>query len=193
MWQFIKDNPFIVGALTGSLASYLLGLLVSYLRREKKILGYSRLSRKIAERGGKDLNIEYKGQQINSLYSHQVIIRNIGNRALKDVDVQIICDGGKFVDLKFDVPKGANYIPRKEDEDKKVIIKCDLINRGESFTVGLTSINSKSEDVSVVARDENLICKEIEETAKFAELLEIIANQSVASRVFYDVTRFFLK
>ena len=41
MFDFIQANPFVVGALTGSLAAYLLGLLVSYWRREKRWLGYS--------------------------------------------------------------------------------------------------------------------------------------------------------
>ena len=177
MWEFIQANPFIVGALTGSLASYLLGLLVSYIRREKKILGYSSANRKIIERGDKELKIEYKGQQIESLYSHQIIVRNAGNRALKDIDVQITCDGGKFVEEIITNPQGANYTMTKENDSNKIVVKCDLLNKGELFTVGLTSINGKSENVSVIARGEDLICKEISQDTKLPELVEIIANQ----------------
>ena len=80
MWDFIQQNSFVVGALSGGLAAHLLSLLINFFTREKKKKGYSIASRFIVEKGHKDLVIHYKGQEIERLLSHQVIIRNTGNR-----------------------------------------------------------------------------------------------------------------
>ena len=161
IWQFIEKNNFIIGALTGSLAAYLLGLVVNYFKRKKKIITYSIENHIIAESGHKELKIEYKGQLIERLYSHQAIIINDGNRPLKNIQIQITCDGGTFVEEKIiKSPRGVNYVTSRENQDEKIVIKCDLINKSETFTVGLTSINGKSENIYIVTREENLICKE---------------------------------
>lgn len=81
MWEVLKDNPFIVGALSGSLAAYLLGLLVSYLRREKRWFGYSIESRSIVKAGDERVSMKFEGRDIRRLDSHTVLIRNTGNRA----------------------------------------------------------------------------------------------------------------
>jgi hypothetical protein len=162
MWEFIQENSFIIGALTGGLAAYLLSLLVKYFTREKKVLGYSTTSRKIVERGHQDLEIKYRGQVIERLYSHQVIVRNVGNRALKDLPVRISCDGGKLVEFELTAPEGAEFPVTRED-DQSLVVDCKLLNRGEHFEVGLTAIDTIASSISVVARAENLKCKEITE------------------------------
>jgi hypothetical protein len=164
MWEFIRENSFVIGALTGGLAAYLLSLIVQYLTREKKILGYSVTSRKIVERGHKDLEIKYRGQAIERLYSHQITARNIGNRALKDLPVCISCDGGELVEFELTSPEGADFQLIHEEGGQTLTINCDLLNRGEQFKVGLTAIDTSSHRVSVIARSENLKCKDITES-----------------------------
>ena len=98
MWQFIRENSFIVGALTGAVGAFLLKLLVDHLQREKKWIGYSVNSRGIVERGNPNLAITYKNREINRLSSHSVLLRNIGNRPLKELPVRItLSSGGEIV------------------------------------------------------------------------------------------------
>jgi hypothetical protein len=94
MWQFLKDNSFVAGALSGSLAAYLLGLLVSHLRREKRWLGYSIESRNIVKAGDSRISMKFENRDIRRLDSHTVIIRNIGNRPLAKVPVRIVASEG---------------------------------------------------------------------------------------------------
>jgi hypothetical protein len=72
--DFLRQNGFIIGALSGSMAAYLLGLLVSHLRREKKWLGFSVTSRMIVEKGHPDLSLTYKGRGIERLHSHAISV-----------------------------------------------------------------------------------------------------------------------
>jgi hypothetical protein len=84
MWKFVTENPFVVGALTGSLATYLLQLLVGFFRREKRWLRYSVNSRTIVDRGHSKLEMRFTGggkqREVKRLDSHAVLVRNIGNR-----------------------------------------------------------------------------------------------------------------
>lgn len=98
MIDFFRQNSFIIGALTGSLAAYLFRLLISYLRREKRILSYIISSRKIVERCYPKIDIRYDNKPIERLYSHKITIRNDGNRAIKKIPIKIKCDSGKFVE-----------------------------------------------------------------------------------------------
>jgi hypothetical protein len=168
MWQFLRENPFLVGALTGGLAAYLLSLLVNHLAREKKRLAYSVTSRKIVERGHRDLEIRYRAEPIERLYSHQIIIRNTGNRALKDLPIRISCNGGRLVEFDWSGPEGADFRVSPQDDHQTLIVNCDLLNRGEHFKVGLTvvslTLDAAGSQISVVARAENLKCKEITES-----------------------------
>lgn len=97
MWEFIKRNQFIVGALSGSLAAYLLGLVVSYWRRDKRWLGFSLTSRNVVQAGPKKLALTYDGKSIQRLDSHTILFRNIGNRPLGALPVKIQCTGGGTV------------------------------------------------------------------------------------------------
>jgi hypothetical protein len=126
MWEFIKENSFIIGALTGGLAAYLLSLIVRYFTREKKRLGYSVTSRKIVERGHRDLEIKYRGQAIERLYSHLVTVRNTGNCASKDLPVRISCDGGKLVEFELANPQGADFQSILEDGDQTLVTPISL-------------------------------------------------------------------
>ena len=171
MWEFVQQNSFLVGALTGGLAAYLLSLVVSYLTREKKILAYSVASRKIVERGHEDLIITYRNQPIQRLYSHQVVVRNAGNRPLKELPVRLSCRGGKFVEGEVTAPEGADFRKVLDDTAQNVIVCCDLLNSGESFSVGLTAVDTSSAQIIVTARAENLACKEISQNAALPELI----------------------
>lgn len=191
VWEFMQQNSFLVGAVTGSLATFILGEIVKYYRREKKTLGYSISSRKIIERGDRDIEIRYKNQEINNIFSNQVTIRNIGNRALKDLPIKIGCDNGKILENELSSPEGANYTISNQDNDKSIIINCDLINKGESFHFGFTSINVESEKISVIARGENLTLKEISQDPKLKEILEVISNQTTPAGMLLNLIRYY--
>lgn len=193
MLQFLHENTFIVGALSGSVAAYLLGLLISYWRREKKWLGFSITSRMIVEKGHPDLALTYKGRNIERLHSHAVTIRNIGNRALTKQPVRIETTGGsEIVAHELELPSGAAYSTSLPDSNT-LLIDCDLLNPGEAFIIGLTVIDSKDGQVKATARGENLVCKQISEAVNTEELLNILASTSSITRFALDLSRTLLK
>ena len=174
MWDFLKANPFVIGALTGSLAAYLLGLVVSHFRREKRWLGYSVSSRNIVQRGHTKLAIKYDGKDIVRLDSHAITIRNIGNRPLVNLPIRIeSIDGGGIVEHELRAPDGA-ACTATTDAPGRLIVNTDLLNPGEVVAVGVTIADSKEGEVKVVARGELLEVKEIGERADTAELLEVL-------------------
>lgn len=189
MWEFIKANPFIVGALSGSLAAYLLGLLVSHLRREKRWLGYSVGSRNIVQRGHSKLDIKYDGRDIVRLDSHTVIVRNIGNRPLVQVPIRIECGaGGAIVDGELHAPDGATC-RAVADGTGQVVVTTDLLNPGEVVTIGLTVADATATEIKVIARGELLQVKQIGERADTAELLEALLPHFPFGSLFFDVFR----
>lgn len=193
MWEFLKDNAFVVGAFTGSLAAYLLGLLVSYWRREKRWLGFSVTSRMIVEKGHPDLSLRYKNRDIERLHSHAVAIRNIGNRPLTKQIVRVeLPRGGEIVSHELDKPRGADFTTSTLD-NRTLVVDCDLLNPGEIFIVGLTVVDSPDGELAVTARGENLVCKQISETVNTEELLDVLASTSGVTRVALELSRALLK
>jgi hypothetical protein len=180
MWQFVKDNPFLVGAFTGSLAAYLLGLLVAHVKREKIWLGFSIVSRNIARRGHGRLSMHYDNREIQRLDSHTVWLRNIGNRALKNLPVAIESPNGEIVEHVVEAPDGAKF--KTELLKGRLVVTCDLLNQGEFARVGLLVIDAegKRPGVKVVARAENLRVKEIDNDAL---LLMMPATVQIVAKV----------
>ena len=173
-WEFIKSNPFVVGALTGSLAAYLLGLLVAYLRRDKRWLGFSVSSRNIVQGGHSKLAMKYDERDIVRLDSHTVQVRNIGNRALAKLPVRIESrNGGEIVEHELNAPEGAMF-PVVMDGSNCLVITVELLNPGEAFSVGLTVADSRTGEVAVVARAEYLQVKAIGDFLATDDLLDIL-------------------
>ena len=174
MWDFIKENPFLVGAASGSLAAYLLGLLVSYWRRDKRWLGYSVTSRNVVQAGPKKLALTYDGKAINRLDSHTVLFRNIGNRPLSALPVKIQCtNGGSVLDYELSLPDGATFDSKAEADH--IAITIDLLNPGETFSVGLTVADSPATGgIKAVARAEFLELREIGDQANTVDLLKAL-------------------
>ena len=191
MWQFIHDNPFIIGALTGSLASYLLGLLVSYFRREKTWLGYSLSSRNIVLKGHTQLSMKYGEREISRLDSHTIVLRNIGNRPLKNLPVRIESEKGGIVEHELKPPDGAEFTAALEGE--RLTVTCDLLNPGEAATIGLTVADSADGDVKVIARAESLVVKELGQQLDTDELLDTLATPFLITRLSLDLFRFLVK
>jgi hypothetical protein len=189
MWDFVQANPFVVGALTGSLAAYLLGLIISYVRREKRWLGYSISSRNIVQRGHSKLAIQYDGHNIIRLDSHQVDFRNIGNRPLVNLPVRLeIRGGGNLVDHELTAPDGAQFTAVPE-APASLLLTVDLLNPGEVFSVGLTVADAEHSDISVAARAEFLELREIGPRLDTKDLLEILLPPLPLGGVIYELYR----
>ncbi|WP_143450107.1 hypothetical protein [Janthinobacterium sp. BJB304] len=156
MWALIKEYQFLVGAATGSLASYLLGLVVSHVRREKRWLGFSVVSRNIIQAGPQKLTLTYAGAAIKRMDSHTVSFRNIGNRPLKDLPVRIVCiNGGSVLDYELSAPAGTEFGATSASD--YVSLTIDLLNPGEVFSVGLTVADANGTGgVTPIARAEYL-------------------------------------
>jgi hypothetical protein len=184
MWDFFRQNPFVAGALSGSLAAYLLGLLVTHLRREKKWLGYSKEMRTIVRKGHPHLSIKYDDVVIERLDSHSLVVRNIGNRPLSHLDVHFDCGAGsKILEREVKSPDGSSFGQNLEKNDSSLTVTIDLLNPGESFSVGLTVSDSTVEEVKVVARAENLIVKEVKENIfSTTGILDVLAETSTSAK-----------
>ena len=161
-------------AVTGSMAKYILTQLVSYLRREKYRLGYSVISRNIAENGYPHISIKYEGLDINRLDSHIIRFWNIGNRALLQLPITIDTYGGKIVAHESGTPKGA-ACTHSLDSPGLVVVTIDLLKPTESFSIKLTVVDANEGRVDVVARREYLDVKEIDEHLATEELLDILS------------------
>jgi hypothetical protein len=175
MWDFLKanSNPLGVGALTGSMATYLLTQLVSYLRREKHCLGYSVRNRTIAKSGYPSLVMKYDTRNIVRLDSHTIQFRNIGNRSLVRLPITIETHSGDIVEHESGIPKGA-ACTRSLNGNGQLVVALDLLKPGEVFFVGLTVVDAEEGRVNVLVRNEFLELKEIDEHADTEELLDIL-------------------
>jgi hypothetical protein len=187
MWQFLKDNPFIVGALSGSLAAYLLGLLVSHLRREKRWLGYSIESRNIVKADDSRVSMKFENRDIRRLDSHSVLVRNIGNRPLANLPVRFVAsDGSLIVEHDLELPDGANF-QVLQSKSNEINVTCDLLNPGEAASVGLTVADSPDNELRVIARAEGLTVKRIDSRSTTTELLHLLLESSSVTRLAVDL------
>lgn len=177
MWQFFKDNQFILGALTGSLASYLLGLLVSYFRREKRWLGYSIESRNVLKADHPLVSIKFNERDIHRLDYHRVFLRNIGNRSLTNVPIRLVAPRGTTI-LEYEVrgPDGS-HLSAIEEDPATIVVSCDLLNPREVAAVAVTAADSSDSELRVIARAEGLVIKKIVgRSATIAMLKQVIAG-----------------
>jgi len=174
MWEFLKDNPFVIGALSGSVTAYLLGLLVSHLRREKRWLGYSIESRNIVRANDSRLSMTFEGRDVRRLDSHTVLVRNIGNHPLSNLPIRVVAsDGAHIVEHDLEPPDGANFLVYQSTPNE-LSVTCDLLNPGEAAAVGLTVADSSDDDLRVIARAEGLTVKRIDSRSSTSELLSLL-------------------
>jgi hypothetical protein len=159
----LKDYGFVVGAFTGSLAAYLLGLIISHMRREKRWLGYKVFSRTVADKGGKDLEFSFKGKPITRLDSHIVLLFNVGNRPLTDLLVRIVAHPqAKILEEETDAPAGMGVTTTiKNDVELNLVI--DLLNPKERICTNLTISDSASGNIQILARIPGLSLIELNE------------------------------
>jgi hypothetical protein len=156
-----QTSPFLIGALTGSVPSYLLGLLVGWLRRERLLLGFAITSSHAVKKGLQNLHAIYDRMPVSGLDSHEIVLQNIGNRPLTHLPVRIQSEpGSKIVAVEIQPPHGA--APAHESSnDCTAIVKIDLLNPRESLIVRLTVANASALTLAVTARAENLSVRRI--------------------------------
>lgn len=187
MMEFLKTYPFIVGALTGSLGAYLLGLLVSYFRRDKRWLGYSISSRNVVMANHSKLKMEFEGKEINRLDSHTVNFRNIGNRPLVSLPAKVqLVGGGSIFEFDLHAPEGSNFTIQKDD-DEALYVEIDLLNPGEAFSLGITVADSNRNEIKVIARAEYLELKEIDEQKSSIDILEVLLPHMMLGSLILDL------
>lgn len=177
MLEALKEYQFLVGALTGSVAAFILGLIVTHHRRERTWLGFSVNTRNIVNHGHTNLSMKFDQRDIKRLDSHAVVLRNVGNRPLKNLPIRISSKGGEIVEHEFTKPDGM-VIESAFKSANELLVTCDLINAGEAITVGLTVADSENGTVKVVARAENLSVKDIGESINASDVLDIALSTS---------------
>jgi len=189
MLEFFRQNQFAAGLLGGSVAAYLLGLFVTWLRREKKVLGYSVSSRTIAVTDLPDLSIAYRGTATPYLHSHSIVISNVGNRALRGFPVRIECaPDGYIYGSEISAPAGEAFEKVIEDPDY-ITINCGLLNVGESFTVGFTVLHTPNPEIRISARQENLTVRAISQSDLVGAIIEVLGIASPQVKFTSDLAR----
>ncbi len=178
MWQFLRENQFVVGALTGSLAAFLLGLWITYLRRDKRWLGFTSSSRNVVQRGHSKMSVRYEDREIARLDSHTVVLRNIGNKPLVKLPVSLqLPSSGSILEYETSLPEGSATATELEAPDK-IVVTLDLLNPGESLSVGITVADCAAESIKVIARAELLEVREMKTLADPMEVFEAMARAS---------------
>ncbi len=163
MLDFLRENGFILGALTGGLAGAVFKTIFDHLQREKKNLLFIVNSRMVLGRNRLKEEIRYKDEPVESLCSHEVIVHNRGNRGLKEIPIKIMCESGRFVGVPEIIkgPKGAKYQSITEDDNKTAVVKYDLLKKGEEFEISLIAVDSVDSQIMVVARVDEVNEKQI--------------------------------
>ncbi len=189
MLELLRQNQFIAGLLGGSVAAYLLGLVVAWLRREKKVLGYSATSRTISVTDLPDLKIQYRKTPTPYLHSHSIVISNVGNRPLRGFPLRIECaDDGYIYGSEVSAPAGETFDKVIEDSNY-ITINCGLLNVGESFTVGLTVLHTPNPDIKITARQENLTVRALSQSDVLSAVIEVLGMASPRIKFSTDLAR----
>ncbi len=160
MWDFLRENGFIMSALAGGLAGAIFTFLVDYLRRQKKRLLFIVNSRKVIERNYPEIDVHYEGEAVQRIYSHEVIVRNEGIQRLKAILIKIKCNSGKFIELLtkpvtiMSHSAGTKY--KLEDDGKTVVVKFDVLMPNEALKISLIAVDSVDSQIVVEAQGEDL-------------------------------------
>ena len=181
MADFFKEHGFVVGALTGSLASYLLGLLVSHFRREKRLLGFAIDSRNIVRASHSDLSMAFKGQSINILDSHTVLLKNVGNRPLTNVPVRIVADQAALIlEQTTKSPDGVSITAERQNGAEFSFV-IDLLNQQETVIFGFTVSDSVTGKLKLISRMEGVQLVDLNDKS-----ISISAKLGATSLFLYD-------
>ncbi len=160
--ESLLSVPFVAGAFVGGLAVYLVGLIIGKERLTLRALTYSVASTPvIGPEEVPDLVISFRGVPIRSMYSHQIVLRNVGTVALTNLAVQITSQGGRVRRPRIHPPTGATARCEPVTENGGFVLTCDLLNRGESISVNVDTVDPDEGTVTVVARDAELVVKSV--------------------------------
>ncbi len=176
MWEFLRQNQFVVGGLTGSLAAWILGQIFTHYKREKRWLGFTTTGRNIVQSGHGKLAISYDGRPVKRLDSYSITFRNIGNKPLSSLPVRIQClESGTIFEHELSGPDGNAYSV-STNGPHELEISVDLLNVGEAFSVGLTVADASGEGgVKPIVRAPALELRDIGSQTNSSELLALLS------------------
>jgi hypothetical protein len=94
--ETLLSMPFVIGAIVGGLVVYVAGLIAGKERIAQKALTYSVSSNPvIGVEEVPELVVTFRGVPIRSMFSHQIVLRNLGTVALTDFAVRVTSQGGR--------------------------------------------------------------------------------------------------
>lgn len=172
MVEFLRDYGTIISALTGGLAGYVLNIIVTHMKRKRKVLGYSIITQSIAKSSRPDLKILWGERPLSSVDAVLLTLRNIGNQPLVHIPVRVETEAGSEILETADTgPLGVEVTPIHESENSH-IFTIDLLNPGEVLSLALTVANAGGGLVQLSARAEFLQVREVKTAASTPELLD---------------------
>lgn len=134
MLEWYQDPRLWICLVSGGLAGSLLMIVYNHYGREKRLLGYRTESVAIAlHQSNEHLKMQYRGIEVNALYSHRLTVKNVGNRTLEGVTVTVKGEG-PLIDLE------ATQLPPLETW--KAI--NDVSNRTAAITLPMLKPNEKA-------------------------------------------------
>lgn len=157
--DFIKEYVSVLALITGGLAGAVLTAIVSYVRRDKVILGRSIIRRTIITEKGPDFSISFRGQVVQRLDQQEVVLRNIGNKVIENISITIEVSGD-ILEKKLEKPEGSTFsFESNQNNEKQLLLNCDYINKGDVITIQITEADSNKKEARVIARAKNLVVK----------------------------------
>lgn len=154
--------PFLAGAVVGGLLVFMVFRLLGRERVVLKALTYSVSSRLIVGvEEVPDLAVNFRGAPITSMYSHEIVFRNVGTVALSNLTIQVSPPGGHMRRPKIRGPLGASIHHQPLPDGEGFLLTCDLLNRGESVIVDVGTVDPSDGTVTIIARDADLVVRSI--------------------------------
>jgi len=167
----------VITFLGGGLLVFILEQMIKYFRREKRVLGYAVDSRVLAEKSHQDLKITFKGMDVEKVFSHNIILKNIGNSCLKEFAVFIIGTGGKYYFSNI-LPSKPSIIWKRIEDPQHLAFTVSLLNPGEEVLIELVILDSLNKIITVDARAELLSVKNISGAYSMVDILDVIIESS---------------
>lgn len=153
MLNFLQEYSFLATVLSGALAAYVVGTVTSYLRRKRRVVETTVLTRRLdSEHPG--VEISYGGNRVEGVDLHLVEVHNVGNVAIEDLPIWIRCRGD-ILDARAGGPEGSNPVVTQE-EANLIQVRQDLLNPVETVRISFTTLDPKGDRPNVVCRQKGL-------------------------------------
>ena len=177
----------------GGLVVFLLSTIKDYLSRERRWLGAQVDSKCIVHRDDPELQITYKGNEVNRIVLHNIRLRNIGNRALNDLPFILHTPAG-LSGYRSAATSPDGVMVSYFEAPGGLGVKCDLIKPGDEVTIAFSAFDCPNEDLKIILKQANVDLKMMSPVNARDQVLDIlIDNSGGVTRMLFQLFSLILK